>query len=551
MFALNPEDTRVILIGTSEFEDTNLPSLPAIKDNNVKLRALLGDVVGISKDDVHILEDRDYSNQITSEIKNIASKGLDIIYYAGHGLPHAKQLYLATKKTNLNDPESYGALLADDLLQVIINKGKAKRIIFIFDCCFSGFARENIETKGKEVFLLTATSSVETAKSEAPENDNYTAFTHELLVILEHGIKSTGEILTLQDIFSCLKDRLKSKNLPLPRITSYGSPDELGICQNRAYQNISLTQGISGISPTALLPANKKNTLLGISDKKYKIINDLRPHLPNRKLQERKLDIAIQKHHNKPYPLVCLIHSEDCQSNAEFLDRLIRYYLPTVTQEDGSERFFVDCRFSQNGRCLSENVDDLHQNILNTLGESLLGNRLALRSEIVAHIVNLQSSLILEMSMNTNNWSPCGGLKLIHNIIKFWATFEFPLTHHHLLLICLRFNYTKMEKSNLFKWLRKPLNDQIRAEFKQLENLDYDDFRTQFGVHGVILPELINIEKEDVEAWVRKHLHQVSNMVQPKIDRLFKSSYNTVPMCDLARELGKILEEFPPDVFRI
>ena len=185
MFTLNPNDTRVILIGASIFEDKKLPPLPAIKDNNVKLRALLGDVVGISKDNVHILEDRDYANQITSEISKIVSQGLDIIYYAGHGLPHLKQLYLATKKTESNDPESSGALLADHLVRIIINKSKAKRIIFIFDCCFSGFARENIDTKGKEVFLLTATSSVETAKSEAPENENYTAFTHELLVIVQ------------------------------------------------------------------------------------------------------------------------------------------------------------------------------------------------------------------------------------------------------------------------------------------------------------------------------------------------------------------------------
>jgi hypothetical protein len=237
MFVLDPKDTRVILIGASMFEDQKLPSLPAIKDNNVKLRALLGDVVGISKDDVHILEDRDYANKITLEISKIVSKGLDIIYYAGHGLPHLKQLYLATKKTESDDPESSGALSAEHLVRIILKKSKAKRIIFIFDCCFSGFARENIDTKGKEVFLLTATSSVETAKSESPENENYTAFTHELLAILEQGIKNVGEILTLQDIFSGLKERLANQNLPVPRITSYGLPNELGICQNQAYQS--------------------------------------------------------------------------------------------------------------------------------------------------------------------------------------------------------------------------------------------------------------------------------------------------------------------------
>jgi formylglycine-generating enzyme required for sulfatase activity len=87
--------------------------------------------------------------------------------------------------------------------------------------------------------LLTSTSSTEPAKSESPENDNYTAFTHELLVILEQGIENAGKILTLQDIFSGLKEQLASKNLPLPQISSHGSPNELEICKNQAYQKIS------------------------------------------------------------------------------------------------------------------------------------------------------------------------------------------------------------------------------------------------------------------------------------------------------------------------
>jgi hypothetical protein len=253
MFLLDPKDTRVILIGASTFEDKNLPPLPAIKDNNVKLRALLGDVVGISKDDVHILEDRDYANQITLEISKIASKGLDIIYYAGHGLPHLKQLYLATKKTESDDPEISGALLAEHLIRIILKKSKAKRIIFIFDCCHSGLARENIDTKSKDVFLLTATSSVETAKSEAPENKNYTAFTHELLVILEQGIESAGKILTLDDIFNCLKKRLEGKKLPKPESSSHkSSPNKLGICKNQAYQEPSLTQDKIGFKSIEL-----------------------------------------------------------------------------------------------------------------------------------------------------------------------------------------------------------------------------------------------------------------------------------------------------------
>ncbi len=270
MFQLKPEDTRVILIGASVFEDEELPSLPAIKDNNVKLRTLLHEVVGIGKDNIHILEDRDYANQITAEISKTAAKGLDIIYYAGHGLPHLKQLYLATKKTEHADPESSGALLANSLLRIVINKSKAKRIIFILDCCFSGFARENVDTKGKDIFLITATSSVETAKSEAPENYNYTAFTFELLEILEHGIDGVGGILTLDNIFSHLKKQLENKKLLIPRITSYGQPDELRICKNKAYK----TAPIFSIKPFSIKDVPQHALIIGNADYAHAKLNN-------------------------------------------------------------------------------------------------------------------------------------------------------------------------------------------------------------------------------------------------------------------------------------
>ena len=533
MFSLNPEDTRVILIGASEFEDENLFSLPAIKDNNVKLRALLCEVVGISKDNIHILEDREWSNQITSEISEIAAKGLDIIYYAGHGLPHLKQLYLATKKTELDDPESTGALLADNLVRTIINKGKAKRIIFILDCCFSGFAREKIDTKGKDVFLITATSSVETAKAEAPENNNYTAFTHELLEILEQGIDSAGEILTLQNIFSCLKERLESKNLPLPRITSYGSPSEFEICKNRACQK--LTQD----TKTALLSPNDKKTV--VSGKKYKVNTDnLRPHLPNRRPQETQLGRAIQNH--KQHPLLCLIHSDECQCSDRFVDRLVHHYLPKVVPGDGITPYFVHCNFSEG--------IDLHQEISEQLASKLGINPFAPHFEIVDAIVRERSPIIFYTDMCTKNWLRCEGIKIVYDFIEFWAKLELPSTHNHLLLICLYFNYKDIKQTNIIKrWFKKKsINDQIRKEFEQLKT---ENFLEKFGINGIVLPELVNIEKEDVEAWARDHLYNVLNIVQPKIDNLFTSPDETIPMCDLARELSKILEEFSPDVFRV
>jgi len=277
--------------------------------------------------------------------------------------------------------------------------------------------------------------------------------------------------------------------------------------------------------------------------KEYKLnVDDLRPHLPNRRPQESKLGHAIQRHHHKQRPLLCLIHSDESQCSDRFIDRLVQYYLPQVVPCEGITPYFVHCHFSQD--------IDLHQEISEQLASRLGMNPFAQPSEIVEAIMMEQSPIIFYTDMCTKNWSGCGGMKLIHDFIEFWAKLDIPSTHNHLLLICLYFNYKDIKPKHFFaRWFKKKsINDQIRAEFELLKK---ENFSEKFGINGVVLPELMDIEKEEVEAWARAHLRSVLDSVQPKIDDLFKSPEETIPMCDLARALREILEEFPPDVFRV
>jgi len=283
-----------------------------------------------------------------------------------------------------------------------------------------------------------------------------------------------------------------------------------------------------------------RNDLLSVLQPKINF-DDLRPHLPNRRPQERKLGRAIQTHHHKQRPLLCLIHSNDCQCSDRFVDRLVQYYLPQVVPGDGITPYFVHCNFSDG--------IDLHQEISEQLASSLKINPFAPSSEIVDAIIRERSPTIFYTDMCTKNWSRCEGIKVVYNFIEFWAKLEIPATHRHLLLICLYFNYTNIKPTSfLTRWFKKEsINDQIRKEFGQLETANFSE---KFGINGVVLPELVNLEKEDVEAWAREHLRSVWDIVRPKINNLFPSPDKTISMCDLARELRKILEEFSPDVFR-
>jgi GTPase SAR1 family protein len=313
MSLFNPENTKVILIGASEFEDKdNLSPIPAIKDNNVKFRKLLKEVVGINQENIHLLEDLEYSNQITSKISKIFSNDLDMlmVYYAGHGIYDSGCLYLATQKTHLNAPKASGALLSTDLLEIVIDKGNSKHIIFIFDCCFSGLAREKIDTKGKKVFLITATSATDEAKSESPNNKDYTAFTNELLLIFERGIDTVGEILTLQDIFTHLKKQLTKQNLPEPQITSYGSSAELKICENRAYrrdsskidetpENINVEPGFK-LADSFLNELRNTEIVFQHEHKENIILNDIFVY-PDLKIQKEQYDSVEIVESNSEY----------------------------------------------------------------------------------------------------------------------------------------------------------------------------------------------------------------------------------------------------------
>ncbi|MDM8558244.1 caspase family protein [Candidatus Parabeggiatoa sp. HSG14] len=254
MTRIDPNNTQAILIGASEFDNDGLENLPNVISNVAKLNRLLIEVVGIDKNKICMMLDRDNPSEITSKIIEIIPHVSDtiIVYYAGHGIRHLQNFYFATKKTHPREPEYTGAMPSAHLIRLVIKKAKAKNIIFIFDCCFSAMAKEGVDSGGKQVFFITAAPFNQTAKDEAPENVFNTAFTHELLVVLEQGIENAGEMLTLQTIFNHLKTRLTDKDLPEPQLNAHGSPDKLEICKNRAYQHISSTQEKMSLKTTAL-----------------------------------------------------------------------------------------------------------------------------------------------------------------------------------------------------------------------------------------------------------------------------------------------------------
>jgi len=262
--------------------------------------------------------------------------------------------------------------------------------------------------------------------------------------------------------------------------------------------------------------------------KKYEInVNDLRTHLINRTDQKLELNKAI-KEHNRQYPFFCLIHGDKYQCHDRYLERMLKYDLhkPITDSDNDIPCIPLDCRFGKG-------IDKLHEEILDKLKDKYFNDNL---KDIINIISSEQRNILFYTSMCTNDWSKSGGVKAIQDLIQFWKKDLFDSDHNHLLLICISFKYTKEKTNFLSRWFKKSsINKQIRQEFQRLK-LD------KFGVNGIVLPELENIHKSEVEAWVRTHFWDYLEILNPEIDNFFNSD-ETKTMEELVNKFTPILKE--------
>ena len=139
----DPQHTRLVLIGTSHYEDENLPDLPAVTHSLDDMKAVLTDpAIGIvPAEHCEVLADEGDIRMIGGKLRAAASaaKDLLLVYFVGHGLTAGlrHELYLALRDTEWEEPE-FSALEYDKLRTAVLNSEAATKMI-ILDCCFSGW----------------------------------------------------------------------------------------------------------------------------------------------------------------------------------------------------------------------------------------------------------------------------------------------------------------------------------------------------------------------------------------------------------------------------
>ncbi|TCK25226.1 caspase family protein [Pseudonocardia endophytica] len=215
----DPSASRVVLIGASEF--SHLSSLPSVSRNVAALSAAFRnlDLWGLPQQHCVTVQNPDSLTELVTPVDEAASCAEDtlIVYYSGHGLVDREtgELHLALRGSIAD--RSYTAVRYDLVRQQVL-RSPARRKLIILDCCYSGralglmgdAATALAEEAAAEGTLVIA-SAPENSAALAPEGENFTAFTGELLDVLDRGVNSEAEYLDVDLVYRRVFSALKAK----------------------------------------------------------------------------------------------------------------------------------------------------------------------------------------------------------------------------------------------------------------------------------------------------------------------------------------------------
>lgn len=253
--------SRVVLIGTSKYEDDDLPDLDEVRASVHAMQdQLCNRVTGIvTPDRCRILLDEPDSGGIGKALTQAGQEAQDLllVYFAGHGLLEQVrgELFLATGRSN-RSLVTFTALKYEGLRDAVL-ASSAKVKCVILDCCFSGRAigqpmsdaasqaLGQIDIRG--TFVLTSASPNQV--SLILPGEERTAFTGRLLSVLQDGIPGGPALLSLQRVYQELKRAMTAEGLPEPRGWNFDTAGNLAIGVNPACTAASAQETLTASLP--------------------------------------------------------------------------------------------------------------------------------------------------------------------------------------------------------------------------------------------------------------------------------------------------------------
>jgi DNA-binding CsgD family transcriptional regulator len=239
----DPLLSRAVLVGVGGYRD--LPSLSAVGNNVRSLKDILcaDRFWGLQGTHCAVVEDPLTAADMLDPVVAAAADATDtlLLYYAGHGLVDRRsELHLALVGS---DPQRiYTAVPYGHVRDALLDSRAARRIV-ILDCCYSGRALGQMadhvtavvdEASAEGTYVLTATA--ENKSALAPEGSRYTAFTGELLEVINKGIPECGPLLDLDSVYRHLLKVMTGKGLPAPQKRDRNTAGQLTLIRNQAFK---------------------------------------------------------------------------------------------------------------------------------------------------------------------------------------------------------------------------------------------------------------------------------------------------------------------------
>lgn len=286
----DPDRSRVVLIGSSEYEDTeHLPPIPAVRHNLNDLRdALTHPEHGIVPlDHCTTLLDEHRLPAVGRALKDAtaAAEDLLLVYVAGHGLVGARnELYLAMSVSDADDP-AFSSLPYDFLRNAVLDS-RAQVKVVIIDSCFSGLAIGRTTMSGSDTALVgqldiagtyVLTSAERSEVSVALDGERHTAFTGRLLALLRDGVPGGGEYLTVDTVYTHLVVQMKSEGLSEPQKRAAASAGSIALARNKLFTDTARKELTRRFNEAVALTndgawGNASTILLGVLDDQTKVL---------------------------------------------------------------------------------------------------------------------------------------------------------------------------------------------------------------------------------------------------------------------------------------
>jgi peptide/nickel transport system substrate-binding protein len=235
--------SRVVLVGVGRYQV--LSQLEAVHNNLFALSEALRDprVWGLPPANCVVVRDPDSPSKILDAITEAALEATDtlLVYYAGHGLiePRRGEFHIAL--VGSNPLKIYTAVPYAQIRDALLDS-RAERKIVILDCCYSGRAlglmgdaAETVVTEASAEGTYVLAAAAENRTAVAPDGARFTAFTGELLRIIEQGIGGQGPLLDLDSIYRELRAAMRAKGFPLPQKRERNTAGQLDLVRNRAF----------------------------------------------------------------------------------------------------------------------------------------------------------------------------------------------------------------------------------------------------------------------------------------------------------------------------